>query len=52
MVEHTIQSTHANTHILYSMEVMDVLCLDKTNKVAKYKDRGNTRAALTRQQAF
>ena len=37
------KSTHATTHSLYSMEVMDVFCLDKSNKVARYKDRGNTK---------
>jgi len=43
MVEHSIQSTHATTHSMYSMEVLDVFSLDKTNEVARYEDRGNTK---------
>ena len=41
MVQHSIQSTNATTHGMYSMEVLDVFCLD--NEVARYEDRGNTK---------
>ena len=43
MVEHSIQSTHATTHSMYSMEVLEVFSLDKTNEVARYEDHGNTK---------
>ena len=43
MVQHSIQSTNATTHSMYSMEVLDVFSLDKTNEVARYENRGNTK---------
>jgi len=43
MVEHSIHSTHASTHSMYSMEVQEVFSLDKTNEMAQFEDRGNTK---------
>ena len=43
MVDHSIQSTHATTHSMYSMEVLDVFSLDKTKEVNDYHDRGNVK---------
>jgi len=43
MVDHSIQSTHATTHSMYSMEVLDVFSLDKTKEEDRYKNLGNTK---------
>jgi len=43
MVDHSVQSTHATTHSMYSMEVLDVFSLDKSKEVDNYEDRGNTK---------
>jgi poly [ADP-ribose] polymerase len=42
MVEHSTQSTHASTHSMYSMDMLEVFSLDKTNETAMYEDCGNT----------
>jgi len=43
MVEHSIQSTHASTHSLYNMEVLDIFSLDKANEEDKFVDCGNSK---------
>merc|ERR550519_1011400 len=40
-VARSIQSTHASTHSQYSMDVLDVFCLDKEGEKDKFKDLGN-----------
>jgi hypothetical protein len=42
MVEHSTQSTHTSTHSIYSMDMLEVFSLDKTNETAKYEECGNT----------
>ena len=37
----SIQSTHASTHSQYSMDVLDVFCLDKDGEKDRFKDLGN-----------
>ena len=42
-VEKSIKSTHASTHNLYSMDVIDLFSLDKNTESKNFKDCGNTR---------
>ena len=42
-IEESISSTHASTHQLYTMEVVDLFSLDKEAETKKFKDLGNTR---------
>ena len=42
-IEESISSTHASTHQLYTMEVMDLFSLDKEVETKEFKDYGNTR---------
>jgi len=41
MVENSIQSTHASTHSMYSMEVMEMFALDKEKETKEFTDLGN-----------
>ena len=42
-IEESISSTHASTHQLYTMEVMDLFSLDKEAERKNFKDCGNTK---------
>ena len=41
LVEKSIKSTHASTHNLYTMDILDMFCLDKSSESAQFKDCGN-----------
>merc|ERR1740131_420319 len=41
LVEESIQSTHASTHSLYSMQVEELFALDKGRESKDFKDLGN-----------
>ena len=43
MVEKSIKSTHAATHNLYNMEVLDLFSLDKSSETEQFKNLGNSR---------
>ena len=43
LLEKSIKSTHASTHNLYDMEVLDLFSLDKENEAKNFQDCGNTR---------
>ena len=43
VIEESISSTHASTHQLYTMEVVDLFSLDKEAETKKFKDCGNTK---------
>ena len=43
MLEKSIKSTHASTHNLYNMEVLDLFSLDKTSETDQFKNLGNSR---------
>jgi len=43
LLEKSIKTTHASTHNLYDMEVLDLFSLDKENETKNFQDCGNTR---------
>ena len=43
LVEKSIKSTHASTHNLYTMEVLDLFSLDKSNETAQFNNCGNSK---------
>ena len=43
LLEKSIKTTHASTHNLYDMEVLDLFSLDKENETKNYQDCGNSR---------
>ena len=42
-IEESISSTHASTHQLYTMELVDIFSLDKEAETKEFKGLGNTR---------
>ena len=43
LLEKSIKTTHASTHNLYDMEVLDLFSLDKENETKNFQDCGNSR---------
>ena len=43
LLERSIKTTHASTHNLYEMEVLDLFSLDKEHETEKFQDYGNSR---------